>query len=104
MARNPNVLIGLVGIMSDKLEYADHPHRRYNPLTRRWLLCSPHRAKRPWLGSEVGSSSLSKTLMLAAWLHGELLARIGSFGAVATIPAASTECPQSPHHCTYAYF
>jgi UDPglucose--hexose-1-phosphate uridylyltransferase len=26
------------------------PHRRYNPLTREWLLVSPHRAKRPWLG------------------------------------------------------
>ena len=36
-----------------ELEYSEHPHRRYNPLTRKWLLCSPHRAKRPWLGSEV---------------------------------------------------
>jgi UDPglucose--hexose-1-phosphate uridylyltransferase len=26
------------------------PHRRYNPLTREWVLVSPHRAKRPWLG------------------------------------------------------
>eukprot|EP01114_Cavostelium_apophysatum_P009028 TRINITY_DN22102_c0_g1_i1.p1 TRINITY_DN22102_c0_g1~~TRINITY_DN22102_c0_g1_i1.p1 ORF type:complete len:367 (-),score=69.69 TRINITY_DN22102_c0_g1_i1:153-1226(-) len=26
------------------------PHRRYNPLNRSWILCSPHRAKRPWLG------------------------------------------------------
>lgn len=26
------------------------PHRRYNPLTREWLLVSPHRAKRPWQG------------------------------------------------------
>ena len=25
-------------------------HRRYNPLTREWVLVSPHRAKRPWLG------------------------------------------------------
>ena len=26
------------------------PHRRLNPLTREWILVSPHRAKRPWLG------------------------------------------------------
>jgi UDPglucose--hexose-1-phosphate uridylyltransferase len=28
----------------------DTPHRRLNPLTREWILVSPHRAKRPWLG------------------------------------------------------
>jgi UDPglucose--hexose-1-phosphate uridylyltransferase len=26
------------------------PHRRYNPLTRSWVLVSPHRSKRPWQG------------------------------------------------------
>ncbi len=28
----------------------DYPHRRLNPLTGEWLLVSPHRARRPWLG------------------------------------------------------
>ena len=26
------------------------PHRRYNPLTQEWVLVSPQRARRPWLG------------------------------------------------------
>src|SRR5215208_7203926 len=28
----------------------ESPHRRFNPLTHEWVLVSPHRAKRPWLG------------------------------------------------------
>lgn len=28
----------------------NNPHRRYNALTGEWVLVSPHRAKRPWLG------------------------------------------------------
>src|SRR5207245_1210093 len=26
------------------------PHRRFNPLTREWVLVSPHRTQRPWQG------------------------------------------------------
>ena len=26
------------------------PHRRFNPLTREWVLVSPHRSQRPWRG------------------------------------------------------
>jgi UDPglucose--hexose-1-phosphate uridylyltransferase len=32
------------------LDLAKHPHRRYNPLTREWILVSPHRTRRPWQG------------------------------------------------------
>jgi UDPglucose--hexose-1-phosphate uridylyltransferase len=28
----------------------DTPHRRFNPLTREWILVSPHRTQRPWQG------------------------------------------------------
>lgn len=28
----------------------EYPHRRFNPLTREWVLVSPHRTERPWKG------------------------------------------------------
>ena len=31
---------------------SEHPHRRFNPLTGRHVLVSPHRAQRPWQGAE----------------------------------------------------
>src|SRR5262249_31075316 len=34
----------------DGSRVSDRPHRRYNPLTDEWVLCSPHRLSRPWLG------------------------------------------------------
>jgi UDPglucose--hexose-1-phosphate uridylyltransferase len=33
------------------------PHRRFNPLTRDWVLVSPHRADRPWRGQVESASS-----------------------------------------------
>src|SRR3954453_20460269 len=31
-------------------DWNQDPHRRYNPLTREWVLVSPHRTQRPWQG------------------------------------------------------
>lgn len=33
-------------------ELFDSPHRRFNPLLKEWVLCSPHRTKRPWQGQQ----------------------------------------------------
>jgi len=32
------------------LDLQQLPHRRFNPLLREWVLVSPHRTQRPWLG------------------------------------------------------
>ncbi len=34
------------------LSFSNDPHRRYNILTREWILCSPHRTQRPWQGKQ----------------------------------------------------
>ena len=32
------------------IDWKQDPHRRLNPLTREWVLVSPHRTQRPWQG------------------------------------------------------
>lgn len=36
--------------MNALLDLSEHPHRRLNLLNGRWVLVSPHRARRPWQG------------------------------------------------------
>src|ERR1700694_3383483 len=37
-------------MMMAKHELFESPHRRFNLLTREWVLVSPHRTRRPWQG------------------------------------------------------
>ena len=38
-------------------DWKQDPHRRFNPLTREWVLVSPHRTDRPWQGQkETGAA------------------------------------------------
>ena len=37
------------------MSYEEFPHRRFNPLLREWVLVSPHRTQRPWLGKVEAS-------------------------------------------------
>jgi UDPglucose--hexose-1-phosphate uridylyltransferase len=41
---------GLTHLINKEYTMIETPHRRYNPLTRDWVLVSPQRARRPWLG------------------------------------------------------
>ncbi|KAG0299597.1 hypothetical protein BGZ98_009913 [Dissophora globulifera] len=39
-------------VSSIQFDFNQHSHRRFNPLTDSWVLCSPHRTQRPWQGQE----------------------------------------------------
>jgi len=39
-------------------DWNQDPHRRFNPLTREWVLVSPHRTQRPWQGQTEEDASV----------------------------------------------
>ena len=41
-------------------DWKQDPHRRYNPLTREWVLVSPHRTDRPWQGQKEAAAADDK--------------------------------------------
>ncbi len=43
------------------LNLQEHPHRRYDPLRREWVLVSPHRFERPWQGETERVSSETRS-------------------------------------------
>lgn len=42
----------LLNGMTSTFDFKEHSHRRLNPLTNSYVICSPHRAKRPWQGAK----------------------------------------------------
>ncbi|MGV3614053.1 MAG: UDP-glucose--hexose-1-phosphate uridylyltransferase [Fimbriimonas sp.] len=42
------------------VDFTNDPHRRLNLLTGEWVLCSPHRTKRPWQGAQEKLAPVEK--------------------------------------------
>ncbi|KNF01595.1 galactose-1-phosphate uridylyltransferase, variant 1 [Puccinia striiformis f. sp. tritici PST-78] len=47
--------------MQQTFDPTQHPHRRFNPLTHEWVICSPHRNNRPWQG-QIETNEVSELL------------------------------------------
>jgi UDPglucose--hexose-1-phosphate uridylyltransferase len=41
-------------------DWKQDPHRRFNPLTREWVLVSPHRTQRPWQGQVEAAAAAAQ--------------------------------------------
>ncbi len=70
-------------------DLAHTPHRRFNPLTREWVLVSPHRTQRPWQG-KVADTAAAAALQYDPSCYlcpGNERARSLAGGAVARNPA-----------------
>ena len=46
--------------IASSIRFDDKPHRHFNPLKSEWLLVSPHRNKRPWLGQVETNATAGK--------------------------------------------
>ncbi|KAG0210161.1 hypothetical protein BGX28_009601 [Mortierella sp. GBA30] len=46
--------------MTNSFDFNNHSHKRFNPLTHSWVLCSPHRTQRPWQGKQEDGEELDK--------------------------------------------
>ncbi len=45
-----------------------HPHRRHNPLTGRWVIVSPQRTQRPWVGQRSAEAPAAPTYDATCYL------------------------------------